>query len=169
MKVKLESLLTIDECKSRLKSRTAQPFQPVVNPNFSIDAIVMGNRGSLVTRKYIVPGIILKNSLFPACRYTLEENNGGTTIDVTIGTQPLGIILLLLLLGVETYIVVSSVVQRGSGDFSFDGVLLYSIITILGFIFLLGGKMKDAPDTYIRFLKSRLGIYEPSGTPTAEN
>jgi hypothetical protein len=131
-----------------------QNFQQKTKTNYAIFVANIGNRGSLYIRKYLFPVGSVINSLFPACSYKLKENGGRTTVYINMGTHAFGIALILITIGVGIF----SIAQFITGEISLTSFIISIIAVAGGLAILLAGRIKDAPNTLINFMKSTLDI-----------
>jgi hypothetical protein len=154
MKVILESPLEIEECERRLRNSFAQPFRFGDGSKNLVYATLLGKHGSLVTRKNLFPGFGFNNYYFPACVYKLKENGKRTTVYLNIGTHPFGIALLLIIIGGGIFMITQFI----SGAENLDSFIITIIIFAGCLAILLGGRIKDAPNALISFMKSTLDI-----------
>jgi hypothetical protein len=154
MKVILESPLEIEECKKRLRNSFAQRFRFGDDSKNLIYATLLGKHGSLVIRKYLFPGFGFHNYFFPGCNYSLKENGERTTVYLKIGTQPFGIAFLLVMIGFG----IALITQFIAGVVSLDGLIIIIIMIAFVIAMLIGGRIEDAPNALIGFMKSTLDI-----------
>jgi hypothetical protein len=153
MKVILESPLEIEECKRRLRNSLAQPFRFGDGSKNLVYATLLGKHGSLVIRKYLFPGFGFNNYFFPGCTYSLKENGQRTTVYLKIGTQPFGIAILLIIIGVGIFMITQFIRAE-----DLDSLIIIIIMFAGCLAILLGGRIKDAPNALIGFMKSTLDI-----------
>lgn len=154
MKVMFESPLEIEECIRRLKNSyiPGSQFQQPIG-KVTIRAHIIGKHGSIEIVK-LYPGGFGFSNFFVLYSFKLKKNGEQTTVYVNIGTNPIGIAIVLIIIGC----VIFMTIQFINGAENLDSFISIMIV-FAGFLaILLAGRVKDGPNTLIKFIKSTLDI-----------